>query len=56
LRYELHLFTQGSVMEDIGEAVEDLANPERQVSLKLMHSLAAAKTIFSLNCVFTATI
>lgn len=32
LRYELRLFTQGSVLEDIGEAVEDLVNPERQVS------------------------
>ena len=32
LRYELRLFTQGSVLEDIGEAVENLTNPERQVS------------------------
>ena len=32
LRYELRLFTQGSVLDDIGEAVEDLVNPERQVS------------------------
>ena len=32
LRYEIRLFTQGSVFEDIGEAIEDLANPERQVS------------------------
>jgi DNA phosphorothioation-dependent restriction protein DptH len=32
LRYELRLFTQGSVLEDVGDAVEDLVNPERQVS------------------------
>jgi len=32
LRYELRLFTQGTVLEDIGEAVDDLVNPERQVS------------------------
>jgi len=31
LRYELRLFTQGSVLEDVGEAIEDLVNPERQV-------------------------
>jgi len=32
LHYELRLFTQGSLQEDIGEAVEELVNPERQVS------------------------
>ena len=32
LHYELRLFTQGSMLDDIGEAVEDLVNPEHQVS------------------------
>jgi len=32
LRYELRLFTQGNLLDDVGEAVEDLVNPERQVS------------------------
>lgn len=32
LRYELHLFTQGSLLKDVGEAIEELMNPERQVS------------------------
>ena len=32
LRYELRLFTQGTLLDDIGEAVEELVNPERQVS------------------------
>lgn len=32
LRYELRLFTQGSVLDDVGDAVEDLVNPQRQVS------------------------
>ena len=32
LRYELRLFTQGSLLEDVGEAMEELVNPERQVS------------------------
>ena len=32
LRYELRLFTQGSMLDGIGEAVDDLINPERQVS------------------------
>jgi DNA phosphorothioation-dependent restriction protein DptH len=32
LSYEIHLFTQGSLLNDTGEAIEDLVNPERQVS------------------------
>lgn len=32
LCYEIHLFTQGSLLDDTGEAIEDLVNPERQVS------------------------
>lgn len=32
LCYEIHLFTQGSSLDDTGEAIEDLVNPERQVS------------------------
>lgn len=32
LRYELRLFTQGNILDDIGDAVDDLVNPERQVS------------------------
>lgn len=32
LRYELHLFNQGSLLDDVGEAIEELMNPERQVS------------------------
>ena len=32
LRYELRLFTQGGLLDDIGEAVDDLVSPERQVS------------------------
>ena len=32
LRYELRLFTQGGLLDDIGEAIDELVNPERQVS------------------------
>ena len=32
LRYELRLFTRTADLEDVGQAVEELLNPERQVS------------------------
>jgi DNA phosphorothioation-dependent restriction protein DptH len=32
LRYELRLFTHGERVDDVGEAVDELLNPERQVS------------------------
>lgn len=32
LRYELHLFTQDTEVDDTGSAVEELMNPQRQVS------------------------
>jgi len=32
LRYELRLFTQSVGLDDVGEAVDELLNPERQVS------------------------
>lgn len=47
LRYELRLFTQSDRIDDIGEAVEDLMNPERQVSAE-----ADAFTIPSRNHLF----
>lgn len=47
LRYELRLFTQSDRIDDIGEAVEDLVNPERQVSAE-----ADAFTIPSRNHLF----
>ncbi|MDM8520301.1 hypothetical protein QUF64_09655 [Anaerolineales bacterium HSG6] len=31
LRYELRLFTQSAQLDDIGEAIDELLNPERQV-------------------------
>lgn len=47
LRYELRLFTQSDRIDDIGEAVEDLMNPERQVSAE-----ADAFTVPSQNHLF----
>ena len=32
LRYEIRLFTQGSIVDEIGESIDNLINPERQVS------------------------
>lgn len=47
LRYELRLFTQSERIDEIGEAVEELSNPERQVSAE-----ADAFTVASKNHLF----
>ena len=47
LRYELRLFARGTDLDDMGEAVEELLNPERQVAAE-----ADAFTIPSQNHLF----